>query len=245
MPSLWKFGGLTPILLTQRAIKKIGEDELSTRSAALSYLLHSRPLSHAVIRRVADRYLCRSECGTAGEHIFDVGASGPRFGLRFNPYRNQSNGQIEQRLKAWSWHFWRSLGRICRGERGGGVTQCCLPVHRNAALVEAKTNSARINRFFGGFDYCCGRPGSLWRQDWECAGHVFRAGTLVHASLGYPAMASLVCGHVSVIRDGLLLRTGRARACLALGDAGSSSGGSALAGGVLRSAGLSPFLQFV
>jgi membrane protein len=37
MPSLWKFGGLTPILLTQRAIKKIGEDELSTRSAALSY----------------------------------------------------------------------------------------------------------------------------------------------------------------------------------------------------------------
>jgi len=37
MPSLWKFGGLTPILLTQRAIRKIGEDELSTRSAALSY----------------------------------------------------------------------------------------------------------------------------------------------------------------------------------------------------------------
>ena len=36
-PSLWKFGGLTPILVTQRAIKKIGEDELSTRSAALSY----------------------------------------------------------------------------------------------------------------------------------------------------------------------------------------------------------------
>jgi membrane protein len=37
MPSLWKFGGLTPILVTQRAIKKIGEDELSTRGAALSY----------------------------------------------------------------------------------------------------------------------------------------------------------------------------------------------------------------
>lgn len=37
MPSLWKFGGLTPILLTQRAIKKLGKDELSTRSAALSY----------------------------------------------------------------------------------------------------------------------------------------------------------------------------------------------------------------
>ena len=37
MPSLWKFGGLTPLKLTQLAITKIGEDELSTRSAALSY----------------------------------------------------------------------------------------------------------------------------------------------------------------------------------------------------------------
>jgi membrane protein len=37
MPGLWKFGGLTPIVVTQRAIKKLGEDELSTRSAALSY----------------------------------------------------------------------------------------------------------------------------------------------------------------------------------------------------------------
>lgn len=36
-PSLWKFGGLTPILVTQRAVKKIGDDELSTRSASLSY----------------------------------------------------------------------------------------------------------------------------------------------------------------------------------------------------------------
>ncbi|GAC1434397.1 MAG: YihY/virulence factor BrkB family protein [Terriglobales bacterium] len=37
MPSLWKFGGLTPFRLTQSAIKKMGADELSTRSAALSY----------------------------------------------------------------------------------------------------------------------------------------------------------------------------------------------------------------
>jgi len=37
MPSLWKFGGLTPLRLTQLAIKKIGKDELSTRSASLSY----------------------------------------------------------------------------------------------------------------------------------------------------------------------------------------------------------------
>lgn len=37
MPSLWKFGGLTPLTLTRLGIKKIGEDELSTRSAALSY----------------------------------------------------------------------------------------------------------------------------------------------------------------------------------------------------------------
>jgi len=37
MPSLWKFGGLTPIKLTQLAITKIGKDELSTRSASLSY----------------------------------------------------------------------------------------------------------------------------------------------------------------------------------------------------------------
>jgi len=37
MPSLWKFGGLGSIVLIKRTIKKLGEDELSTRSAALSY----------------------------------------------------------------------------------------------------------------------------------------------------------------------------------------------------------------
>lgn len=37
MPSLWKFGGLTPLGLVRLVIKKIGDDELSTRSAALSY----------------------------------------------------------------------------------------------------------------------------------------------------------------------------------------------------------------
>jgi membrane protein len=37
MPSLWKFGGLTPISLTQALFRKVGEDELSTRSASLSY----------------------------------------------------------------------------------------------------------------------------------------------------------------------------------------------------------------
>lgn len=37
MTSLWNFAGLTPLKLTQLAIKKIGEDELSTRSASLSY----------------------------------------------------------------------------------------------------------------------------------------------------------------------------------------------------------------
>lgn len=37
MPSLWKLGGLTPLKLTQLGIAKIDEDELSNRSAALSY----------------------------------------------------------------------------------------------------------------------------------------------------------------------------------------------------------------
>src|SRR5882757_3094157 len=37
MPSLWKFGGLTPLKLTQLAIKKLVTDELSTRAASLSY----------------------------------------------------------------------------------------------------------------------------------------------------------------------------------------------------------------
>lgn len=37
MPSLWKFGGLTPLRLIKLLASKIGEDELSTRSAALSY----------------------------------------------------------------------------------------------------------------------------------------------------------------------------------------------------------------
>jgi len=37
MSSLWKFGGLTPLKLTQIGIKKIGVDELSTRATSLSY----------------------------------------------------------------------------------------------------------------------------------------------------------------------------------------------------------------
>ncbi len=37
LPSLWKFGGLSPIVLVQRGYQKIGEDELSTRASALSY----------------------------------------------------------------------------------------------------------------------------------------------------------------------------------------------------------------
>jgi membrane protein len=37
MPSLWKFGGLTPLNMGKLVFKKIGDDELSTRSAALSY----------------------------------------------------------------------------------------------------------------------------------------------------------------------------------------------------------------
>jgi membrane protein len=37
MPSLWKFGGLTPWNLGKLVYKKIGTDELSTRAASLSY----------------------------------------------------------------------------------------------------------------------------------------------------------------------------------------------------------------
>ena len=37
MASLWKLGGLTPLKLAKLGITKIDEDELSTRSAALSY----------------------------------------------------------------------------------------------------------------------------------------------------------------------------------------------------------------
>src|SRR5947209_17293439 len=36
-PSLWKFGGLTPLRLGLQVWKGIGEDEVSVRSAALAY----------------------------------------------------------------------------------------------------------------------------------------------------------------------------------------------------------------
>jgi membrane protein len=36
-PSLWKFGGLTPIALGKQVWKDIGDDEVSTRAAALAY----------------------------------------------------------------------------------------------------------------------------------------------------------------------------------------------------------------
>src|SRR5437764_7741957 len=37
LPSLWKFGGLTPIRLTRAVVRRVNDDELSTRSASLSY----------------------------------------------------------------------------------------------------------------------------------------------------------------------------------------------------------------
>src|SRR5947209_11552630 len=37
MPSLWKFGRLTPLGFIKLTVHKVGEDELSTRSASLSY----------------------------------------------------------------------------------------------------------------------------------------------------------------------------------------------------------------
>ena len=37
MRSLWKFGGLTPLGLLKLLIKKLGDDELSTRSVCISY----------------------------------------------------------------------------------------------------------------------------------------------------------------------------------------------------------------
>jgi membrane protein len=37
LPSLWKFGGYSGLQLIRATVKKIGQDELSTRSAALSY----------------------------------------------------------------------------------------------------------------------------------------------------------------------------------------------------------------
>jgi membrane protein len=37
MASLWQFGGLTPVALVRALVKKIGDDELSIRSASLSY----------------------------------------------------------------------------------------------------------------------------------------------------------------------------------------------------------------
>ena len=54
MSSLWKFGGLTPLKLFQIAINKIGKDELSTRSASLSYyfLLALFPMSLFLISLV-------------------------------------------------------------------------------------------------------------------------------------------------------------------------------------------------
>src|SRR5437868_14618852 len=36
-PSLWKFGGVTPLSLGKQGVKDIGEDEVSVRSAALAY----------------------------------------------------------------------------------------------------------------------------------------------------------------------------------------------------------------
>lgn len=37
MPSLWKFGGLTPLQLIRLVVRKFSEDEILTRSASLSY----------------------------------------------------------------------------------------------------------------------------------------------------------------------------------------------------------------
>jgi membrane protein len=86
-PSLWKFGGLTPLKLTKLVFKKIGDDELSTRSAALSYyfLLAVFPMflflvsivgvvagAHSQLRDTIVTALGRLAPGSASELIHSV-----------------------------------------------------------------------------------------------------------------------------------------------------------------------------
>ena len=38
-PSLWEFAGLIPLRMAEQATRKLGEDELFTRSSSLAYYL--------------------------------------------------------------------------------------------------------------------------------------------------------------------------------------------------------------
>ena len=89
MPSLWKLGGLTPLSLIRLAIHKLNEDELSTRSASLSYyfLLALFPLFLFLVSLIGVFALCllmHNPCGRPHDGKWD----GPLYPLGMLLYPN-------------------------------------------------------------------------------------------------------------------------------------------------------------
>src|SRR5437763_12691200 len=119
MPSLWKFGGITPLSLIKLATHKLGEDELSTRAASLSYyfLLALFPLFFL------DRCVRRTQLAVAGKHCFGVGSLSAGIGFGAGSQRCPSDFQIQQRYKTGSWNLGCSVGSLRRHERCGCFTE--------------------------------------------------------------------------------------------------------------------------
>jgi hypothetical protein len=118
MASLWKFGGLTPFRLTVRAVEKIGENELSTRSAALSYyfILALFPLLLFLVSLLA---IFAGPGSQLRESIVSgLGRLAPGSASELGSYHNRSDVRVEWWCKAGR----RSSGRFMGSIRRNG---CC------------------------------------------------------------------------------------------------------------------------
>lgn len=66
MPSLWKLGARAPLRLLRRVKQRMGENELSTRAAALSYYFVLALFPLMLIRRARSRLHSTRRCAATG-----------------------------------------------------------------------------------------------------------------------------------------------------------------------------------
>src|SRR5438874_8855604 len=95
MPSLWKFGGITPLSLIKLATHKLGEDELSTRGIPV-VLLSPGAIPPVLILSFLDRCVRRTQLAVAGKHCFGVGSLSAGIGFGAGSQRCPSDFQIQQ-----------------------------------------------------------------------------------------------------------------------------------------------------
>ena len=163
LPSLWKFGGLTPLKLIKLSVKKIGEDELSTRSAALSYyfLLALFPMLLFLVSLVGvvagpGSQMRDSIIATIGR-LAPGSASTLIHSVIDQTFKHSSGIKLAAGILGALWAASGGMSAVVTSlERD-------LQNPRDAPLVEAESHHRRPDTGAGGINNLCAGTRALWR----------------------------------------------------------------------------------